>query len=85
MEREQSRCLSLTQKTGMRISAAHILNEFDFLRYMLIWVIVRASGFVPEGVPGAIIAFLPAGNVLTIGFVFEGSLGNAKPLGILDE
>ena len=46
---------------------------------------VRASGFVPEGVPGAIIAFLPAGNVLTIGFVFEGSLGNAKPLGILDE
>ena len=39
-----------------------------------------------EGVwicPGAIIAFLPAVNVLAIDFVFEGS--NAKPLGILDE
>ena len=38
-------------KTGMRVSAAHIVNQLDFGRGMLVRMVMRASGAFPKGVP----------------------------------
>ena len=49
---------------GMRISSAHISDEFDFHESMLVWVGMRASGTVSERFPGAVITVSPAVDIL---------------------
>lgn len=72
-------------QAGMRIPSAHIVDEFDFLRCMLVGMMVRPSGTIAQRVPGAVIAALPAVNILTVGLIFDCGFGNAKFFSILDE
>ena len=72
-------------QTGMRVAPAHILNELDFLRGMLVWVVVRAPGAVSEGIPRTVIAVLPTIDILAVGFEFDGRLGNTKLLRIANQ
>ena len=72
-------------QTGVRVAPAHILNEFDFLRGMLIWMRMRPSGTVPEGVPGAVIAIFPTIDILPVCFIFSGSVGNTVAFSILNQ
>ena len=69
---------------GMRVSTAHVRDEFELLRCMLVGMAVRASGTIPEGVPGAIIAVLPTIDVLPVNAVTNSSLGNAVFMRILN-
>ena len=61
----------------MRIAPAHIPDELDFLGSMLVRMGVGTSGVVTQRVPGAVIAVFPAINILAVGFIFNGSFGNA--------
>lgn len=61
---------------GMRISSAHIPDEFDFLGSMLVWVGMRASGTVSERIPGAVITVFPAVDILTVGFILYSGFRN---------
>ena len=63
-------------QTGMRISASHIVNEFDLIGGMLVRVVVRSSGAVTQGIPGTIIPTHPAVNILPVGLIFDGRLGH---------
>ena len=56
-------------ETIMRISAAHIADEFDLGVGMLIRVMVRASGTVAKRVPGAVITAFPTIDILPVGLV----------------
>lgn len=64
-------------QTDMGISPAHIPDQLDFFGSMLVCMGMRASGTTPEEIPGAVIAVLPAINILAVGFIFSGSIGNA--------
>ena len=57
---------------GVWISAAHVVNEFDLLVGVLIWVMVRPTGEIREGMDVTIIAFQPAINELAVGFIANG-------------
>ena len=70
-------------ETGMRITSAHIGNEFNFIWGMLIGMVVRAPGKVTKRIDRAIEAFSPAIDVLTVSFVLDGSLRDAVFLGEL--
>ena len=72
-------------ESGMRIPAAHIADQLEFLWGMLVGMGMWASGEVTQGVPGAVIAAFPAVDILAVGLVFNGSFGNAKSLSILDK
>lgn len=72
-------------ETGMGIAAAHIPNEFELLRGMLVGMVMRASGTVTERVPGAIIAAFPTINILSVGFKFESGFSDAKFVSVFDE
>ena len=63
-------------KAGIGIAPAHIFNEPDLIRGMLIWMRMRTSGTVPEGVPEAVIAVFPTVDILSVCFIFSGSVGN---------
>ena len=63
-------------QTGVRVAPAHVSNKFDFFRSMLVWMGMGASGTVSEGIPGTVIAVLPAVNILAVGFIFSGGIGN---------
>ena len=65
-------------QAGMRIPAAHIADQLELLLGMLVGMGMWASGTVTEGIPGAVIAAFPPVNILAVGLVFNGSLGNAK-------
>lgn len=58
-------------KTGMRISSAHVRNELQFLRRVLIGVMMRAAGTVSERLNRTVIALLPAVNILTVDLVSD--------------
>ena len=71
---------SLYFDTGVRIPVAHIQNQLDFLRSMLIWMPVRAMRAmraILQRVQCAVIALHPAVNVLPVGVITHRSLCNA--------
>lgn len=72
-------------QTGMRVTPAHIPDEPDLLRGMLIWMRMGTSGTIPEGVPGAIIAFFPTVDILPVCFIFSGSVGNTVAFSIFNQ
>ncbi len=49
---------------GTGIASAHILDQFDLVRSVLIWMAMRASGTIPERIPGTIVAVFLAINIL---------------------
>lgn len=71
-------------EAGMRVSAAHIADQPKLLRGMLIGMRMGASGAIPKGVPGAVIASFPTVDILSVGLIFDSSFGNAKTLSIFD-
>ena len=74
-----------SKDAGVRIASAHIPYQFTLLRCMRMGVEMRAAGFVSQGISKAVIAAFLRVNVLAIGFVFEGSLGNTKFFSVLNE
>lgn len=64
-------------QSGVRISAAHISDQRELLRGMLIRVVMRFSGAFPKGFNGAVIASFPAVDVLPVGLVFNSSFRDA--------
>ena len=69
----------------VRVSPAHIGNELNLIRGMLAGMMVGSSGKVTEGVNGAVVAAFPAVNVLPVGLVPDGSLGDTKSLSVLNK
>ena len=67
---------SLYFDTGVSIPVAHIQNQLDFLRSMLIWMPVRAMRAILQRVQCAVIALHPAVNVLPVGVITHRSLCN---------
>ena len=57
---------------GLRVSAAHIVNEFDLLVGVLIRMMVGPAGEIREGADVTIVAFQPAINELAVGFIANG-------------
>ena len=72
-------------QAGVGIPAAHIADQLEFLRGMLVWMGMRAAGTVTQGVPGAVIAPLPTVDILPIGLIFDSGLGDPKSLSILNQ
>lgn len=71
-------------KTGIRISSAHIHNQLNFFRGVLIGVVMRSARALPEGVSGAVITSFPAVDILPIGFIFDGSFCDTKFFSVLN-
>ena len=69
-------------KAGIGIASAHIFNESDLIRGMLVGMTVWTLGTICKGLKRAVIAILPAVDVLTVGLVANGSFGNAVFLSI---
>lgn len=69
----------------MRIPAAHIPDELEFVGSMLVWVGMRAPGALPQRIPGAVKAVHPAVDVLAVGLVLDSSFGDTKSFSILNE
>ena len=63
-------------QTGMRIAPAHIPDEFDLFKSVLVWMGMRTSGTIAQGIPGTIVTVFPTINVLTVGFILHSSFGN---------
>ena len=42
-------------QTGMRIAPAHIPDEFDLFKSVLVWMGMRTSGTIAQGIPGTIV------------------------------
>lgn len=72
-------------ETSIRVAPAHIEDEFDFLRGVLVRVVMRSARVVTERLNGAIKAPFPAVDVLPVGFVFDGSFGNTIFLSIFNK
>ena len=72
-------------QTGVGISAAHIPDELQLLRRMLVRMAVRAVGAVCEGLEGAVVAFPPAVDILAVGMVADGCFCDAIFLRVLDK
>ncbi len=64
-------------KTGIRITPAHIIDKGDFLRSMLVKVVMRPSGAVAKRSQRAIKTFFPTVDILTGNVKFPDSVGNA--------
>jgi len=69
-------------ETGIRISAAHIIDEFDFIRSMLIGMVVWPSGAIAQGIPGSVVASEPSVDILAVSFVLDSSFSNAMFVGV---
>ena len=54
-------------QTVMRVSASHIVYELDFRSRMLIWVVMRPSGAIPQRIPGTVIVSFPAVDIRSAG------------------
>jgi len=64
-------------QTGMGVSAAHIEDELEFFRRMLVRMTMGTSGAITQGVQGAIKAFHPAIDILSVDLITNSSLSNA--------
>lgn len=69
---------------GVRITPAHIPDEFDLFGSMLVRMIVRTSGPVTQGIQGSVIAFFSVINILAVGFKFHGRFRNAILLSVFN-
>ena len=63
-------------ESGIGITPAHIGDEFNLFGGVLVRMVVRSAGEVTEGINGAVKAPFPAVNILSVGFVFNGSICN---------
>ena len=63
-------------KPCVRVSSAHIGDEFDLLRGMLVRVVMWPSGTVAKRLDRAVKAAFPAIDVLAVGFILDGSISN---------
>lgn len=72
-------------QAGIRIAPAHIGDEFDLLRGMLVRVMVRASGPVPQGFNGAVKTPFPAVDILPVSLIFDSSIRDTILLSIPDK
>lgn len=55
-----------------------IFQRLDFLRCMLVGVMMRSSGTVAKRFDRAVITALPAVNILSVSFVFDSSFCDTK-------
>lgn len=62
----------------MRIAPAHVGDKLELLWRMLSGVMERPSGTITQGLNRAIKTAFPAVDVLSIGFVLNGSVSNPK-------
>lgn len=72
-------------QSGMGIASAHIPDQFDLFRSMLIWMGMGTSGTVTQGIPRAIIAVFPAINILAVGLIFYGRFGNSISFSVFNK
>jgi len=72
-------------KSGMRVPAAHVKDQFQLLRGMLIGMRMRPGGKIPEGIPGPVITVLPPINILTVHMVMDGSFSNAVLFSVVNK
>ena len=72
-------------EAGIGITPAHIGDEFDLLRGMLVRVVVWSPGSITQGLNRAVKAIFPAVDVLPVSLVFDGSVGDAILLSIPDK
>ena len=64
--------------------SAHIVNELDFFRSVLVRMMMRASGKFAQRIDRAIITTFPAADILSVGFVFDGSFYDTIPFGVFN-
>ena len=62
---------------GVGISAAHIEDELDFFRCVLVWMTVRPVRVICEGLQRSVVALAPAVDILPVEFVTDGCFCNA--------
>lgn len=72
-------------EAGIRISPTHIGDESDLFRGMLAGMMVGAPGEASQGFDRAVKAAFPAVDVLPVGFVFNGSVGDTIFFSISEE
>lgn len=70
---------------GMRVAPAHVRDELDLFRGMLVRVVVGPAGAVTEGLNGTVKAAFPAVDILPVGLIFDGSVGDTIFIGIIDK
>lgn len=63
-------------EAGIGVASAHIEDEFDFVRGVLVGMMAGPAGEATQGVNGTVKASFPAVNVLPVGFISDGSFGN---------
>lgn len=71
-------------QTCIRVTPAHIRDQSDLLRSVLVRMVVRSAGEVAQGLNRAVKASFPTINILPVGLVFDGSLSDAIFVGIID-
>ena len=64
--------LNLKQINKFKLSG----DEFPFMGGMLVGMMVRPSGAIAQGVPGAVITAFPAVNILPVGLIFDSCFGD---------
>lgn len=64
-------------QTGVRVSAAHIFDEFNLFRPVLIRVMMRSMGTVGQRLQRPVVALAPAVNILAVGVVADGCFCDA--------
>lgn len=65
--------------------SSQIRNEFDFIRGMLIWMMMWSSRMIKQRFDRAVIAPFPTLNILSVGLVFNGSFGDTIFLGVTNQ
>lgn len=71
-------------QTGIRVTPTHIRDELDLFRGMLVGMMMRASGKIPEGFDRAVKTAFPAVDILAIGLVLDSSLSDAIFFSVAD-
>lgn len=72
-------------ESGMRVAPAHIRDEPDLLRSMLVGVVVRPAGAVTEGLNGTVKAAFPAVDILPVSLISDGGIGDTIFISIFDK
>ena len=72
-------------KPGMRVTSAHTGDQLCLIRGMLVWMVVRTPGTVAQGIPGAVKAVFPAIDILSVGLIFSGGIGNTITFSVFNQ
>lgn len=72
-------------EAGMGVAPAHIGNELDFFRGMLVRVVVWPPGTVTQGLHGAVKAPFPAVDILSVRLVLDSGFGNPIFVSIINK